>query len=250
MTKKTRRASGVNGEYSKLLKDIRSFVGFDYDLRKPLSPSQKGKITKYHNMLFGQEGLTRRAVKLYRPRNEKHLKVARSYARVPGGFSELKAIPIPAANPENTKVDFDSSGNLVIRDHHVSRRYAEFNPLEMVQNPSAEIRRAIRQLGNAKAFTVNVGNHETHGSIDRTGIENKVREIMTKYQVGNEVSLADGRKRVITEKQTWDKFLNGIVGYSFHNQASYAEYKIAARHAQIENSKKARRIRRRAKRGN
>jgi len=128
------------------MKQLRPFVDWNVDLRKPLSPSDKRRITIYHKQL---EDMRKRPHKVYRPRTKESAKAAREFAgnALPG----FNAIPIPVADP-----------------------------IRLAKEPKEYIESLIKRHPQ-KYFKISIGKSETLGTFARGKIGKEIERIMGNY---------------------------------------------------------------------
>jgi len=202
----------INKEYSKKLKAIRSFVDFDYDLRKPLHPNSKAKINKYFEAINAIEA---RPNKVYRSKNKKRVKDVQEFGR--NGFEKLPGIKVAfyestAANP--IKLRFDKKG-IHAHGEFFDIRYVPFHLQKLLDNPEKEIDRALNSDGSkgAKFFRVAVGDggqYSIASPASRDQVQNVVGDLMKKY-VKND---SDGKPK----NNYWGNWLHGLLPMTARNQ--------------------------------
>lgn len=206
--------------YKEKYKRIKKFVNFNHDLRfsaenfeEKLSKRDKYLISYYNNVLFGNpktaesQGAVNYDVYVYRPHSETNKRKAARAAQITGQYKELKAIPIPRANPnKKPKLKFKKD-KLVIQEDNIRRELAYFNMTALAKNPEKEIKRAYDSLSEKDAVVIMAGFREilnqSAGTLD--GLQEQVKIKMQRYS-------------------NYGQWLHGIIGYGFINQETYTDY--------------------------
>src|SRR4051812_16427516 len=101
------RKAKLNGISAQRLKEIRRFVEFDYDLRKPLTKSAKSKIKRYHDEITA---LTNRPYQVFRPRSKQHLREAQEFAQHEQFLPKLRVAFIPTDGANKVELKFTKKG--------------------------------------------------------------------------------------------------------------------------------------------
>jgi hypothetical protein len=223
--KKTRKSNLVK------FADKLSLNKSENNFNSELSLSEKQKISKYHKILFGEKnnGALNQDAYIYRPRNKNHKKLALEASGITENAPELKAVPIPRANPKE-KISFEFKKDKIIsKEGNVSRETILFNRRALAGNPRREITRVWNKLKNKKSVKILSGK----------------REIIGTKNDRNEISALEGMiQKIEALQQTYSnsaEWLIGLSGYSFNNQKTFKEYKTAR--AKGKNAKKKNRNR-------
>ena len=203
----------INKEYSKKLKAIRSYVSFDYDLRKPLHSSQKAKINKYFDAI---NSIQARPNKVYRSKNKKRVKTVQEFGR--NGFDNLPDIKVAfyetsEANP--VKLRFDKKG-LQAHGEYFDIRYVPFDLPALLDNPDAEIQRVLNDPGTKGAdwFRVAVGKNGEYSIASpriRDNVPGFIQYLMNKYQKTDE----SGKEL----NNYWGNWMHGLLPMTAKNQS-------------------------------
>jgi hypothetical protein len=223
------KQNNINGIHAQRLKSIRSFVNFDYDLRKPLSRHQKRKIKTYFDEI---DALTARPYHAYRPRSKAHLKKAQEFAQHEKRLPGLKVAFIPTNGIEKPKIRFTKSGELIAETEHVRTRFLEFDPLELIESPIQHTEDVIAKDKQAKSFTILAGRYEIPNSYSRERVGAWVSKFAEKY----------------SNQDANNYFGNWMVGLNAHHfkeQASFDEYREAKAKAKKDLQRKRRNKKRR-----
>lgn len=204
-------------DHKKMLKDIRPFVSFNFNLNRKLTTAQKSKITRYHSILYGKldsvketggknfsQGLLNRSHILYRPRNPTRKKKALEIANAKG-FPDLKAIPILSPAHEKQRVHFDRFGNLTLKGATVDKVFELFNKKSLIKNPEKEVNRITNKYPSVKSWRIQNGKNEISPGVERESIASEVILLMNTYD-------------------NFDKWLDGLVGNTFNNQMKFNDY--------------------------
>lgn len=132
-------------QYKDKLKALRGLVDFDYDLRKPLHPRQKGKINKYYKELQEAKG---QPYRIYRPRNKNKLRAVQEAAGMQ--LKDFKVAVIPNLDPENpTKVKIKNN-KVIFSGKYSDRIFRKFNQINLIENTEKEIERILNQMQGDK----------------------------------------------------------------------------------------------------
>lgn len=200
----------INGIHAQRLKDIRAFINFDYDLRKPLTKYQKRRIKQYWDEI---NQLTARPYQVYRPKSKAHLKEAQQFAQHGKRLPGLKVAFIPIANPKKkTKIRFTKAGKLITETDHVSTQALEFDMTKLIKDPFGHTNDVIKQNTHAKAFSITADQFEIPQTYSRETIANGVLKMAMKYS--NE-----------ERNNYFGNWMFGLKAHHFKNQADLMEYK-------------------------
>ncbi len=197
------------------MKQLRPFVDWNVDLRKPLSPSDKRRITIYHKQL---EDMRKRPHKVYRPRTKESAKAAREFAgnALPG----FNAIPIPVADPKTAKVKFRKGLGIKTQSAGGSQTFIPFgDPIRLAKEPKEYIESLIKRHPQ-KYFKISIGKSETLGTFARGKIGKEIERIM-----GNYTTLKD--------------YLRGLYAINIGPQGSIEKYLLSKAEAKTKAKKEA-----------
>lgn len=225
------KQNNINGIHAQRLKSIRPFVNFDYDLRKPLTKSQKRTIKKYHDAI---DKLQARPNKIYHPRSEKNKKEAQAFSQHPKGLPGIKVAFVPTAN-KDAKVTFGKDGRMILKTKHVATQDIRFDPVNLALNPKDEVKRAIQDHPRAKSFTIKADEHEIPISYDKATFSRGVIKLMDKY------ANADANNY-------FGNWLFGAKAHYFTDQTDFSEFQRSKDKAKKELQKKRRNKKRRNQR--
>lgn len=215
----------INGIHAQRLKDIRPFINFNYDLRKPLTKYQKRRIKQYWDEI---DKLTARPYQIYRPRSKVHLKKAQIFAQHEKNLPGLKVAFIPVSNPnKKTKIRFTKKGELIAETEHVRTRFLEFDMFELINDPVGHAQELVDGDPFGKAFSILAGQFEIPAAYSRNLVAEQVGKYALKYS--NEEA-----------NNYFGNWMNGLNSHHFKNQASFMDY-------QAEKSKAKKRLQRERK---
>lgn len=215
--------------HSQRLKAIRPFVNFNYDLRKPLSCYQKSKIKKYYDEV---QALTARPYHVYRPKSKARLKKAQEFGQHEHQLPGLKVAFIPTSG-ETPRIRFNKAGDIVATTKHVTTRVLSLDTDELINDPIGHVKSVIQKDKEAKRFTVLCGRYEIPVSQSRATIPEFVARLTARYD--NEAA-----------NNFHGKWLHGLAGHHFHEQADFDEYFNEKQKAKKKLQKKRRLAKRRA----
>jgi hypothetical protein len=215
-----------NKNYSQLMRDIRPFVDFNFDLRRTLTPAQKGQITKYHSYI---EQLTIRPHQVFRSPNKKHLKAAQEFGQHDPKNKRLKVAFVPNASDERMKLEFNKDGsvtghtaNVIIQNIRIDRvklaRAAVQD--EDSDDPEASyvaeyLDRLIKKGPKAKVYAIQAGAFEISRTFTRDEVADAIQRYMGKYSSGEDNK----------NSNYWGNWLFGVNTYNFKDQAAVGEYR-------------------------
>jgi hypothetical protein len=127
--------------YKEKMKELRGFVDFDYDLRKPLQSRSKGKIDTYWKELQESKG---QSYRVYRPRSKSRLKQVREAAGV--SLKGFKAIPIPNPNPQDPTRVIINKGGVTFSNKSSNKHFFSFNKTALSKDSDKEARRVLAKM--------------------------------------------------------------------------------------------------------
>ena len=213
--------NSVNGIHAKRSKAIRSFVNFDYDLRKPLTEYQKRKVRDYYDEI---DALTNRANQIYRPRKKENLFAAQRLAQHEKMLPGLKVAFIPTAEP--VKVTLTKTGGSY-KTKHIKTKVITINPKSLASNPDREIRRVLKVAKGASNFHILAGRYEIRKPVRPNKLEARIKTLMGRYSEGGKL-FRKSRKGNSNHYRNW---LIGVAANTFTEQAAYNEYLDAKKEA-------------------
>ena len=208
----------MNGIHAERLKEIRRFVSFNYDLRKPLSQYEKRKIKRYYeeiSAITNRPGETR----VYRARRQDHRETVQAAVGMDKSLSELKTVPITAA--EKTAVEF-SGKKLKFKTEHVTKEFHPATPEELIANVRGLTNRILADAPGAKSFSPASNSMETRKSASRSKLFQTLMFILNVYDPSLSI------------------WFNGVWAYYFKRQADFDEYKAAFADAQKKRKRRKR----------
>lgn len=204
--------------HAQRLKEIRRFVDFDYDLRKPLTESAKRKIKKYHDEI---QALTNRPYQVFRPRQARHLREAQEFAQHEKLLPGLKVAFVPTDGTNRVKLRFTKKG-VVGQTKHVTIRDVKLSVAQLLINPEKHVNERIQ--GNpAKQFTVQAGRYEIPQPYLPSTIGKAVARLVSRYGQAGGVNPDNNHY--------FGRWLHGLKAYEFEAQAGLQEYLIEKQNA-------------------
>jgi hypothetical protein len=217
----TRKKRTINGNYGEKLKALRSFVDFNYDLRKPLKSAQKAKINRYYSAL---DRIQARANVVYRGKSKTRVREVQKISR-----NEFDALPgfkvaFVESSPANpTRVKFSKKGKPRLKSQYFDMGFIPFNMRALAKNPNAEITRAMNEDRAANWFRVSTGKYSMMSAISRRVLPGKLEQLMQKYSPSaeNPELLNSGGK---TRAHHWNQWLNGLIPLHTANQTELTEF--------------------------
>lgn len=207
MPKNTRRQSAKQ-LHSERLKKIRSYVEFNYDLRKPLTPAAKRKIKVYYDEI---QALTNRPYQVFRPRSKAHRIESQEFAQHEKMLPQLKVAFVPTNGKEKLKIRFTAKG-VIADSEHVRIQHIRLSTSALLRDAAAHVNERIKQT-NAKSFTIQAGRYEIPAGFARDVIGNGVARYVSKY--GN----AD-------KNNYFGNWLHGVFAHTFTGQDTIQSYLV------------------------
>jgi ribosome modulation factor len=201
----------VNGIHAERLKQIRRFVNFDYDLRKPLSSAAKKKVKRYHDEITA---LTNRPYQVYRARDPNNLKKAQKFAQHEKRLPGLKVAFIPTDGANRVKLSFNKSG-VTAHTKYVNTRHIEFDAAQLIEDPEGYVERKLRNV-NAGQFTIQAGKYEIPQGYIKSSVPKAVARLTMRYGEASGVEEDNNHH--------FSRWLHGVFAHTFEKQADLVEY--------------------------
>lgn len=203
------------------LKEIRPYINFNYDLRKPLSKTQKRKIAVYYNELAA---LFSRPYQIYRPKGGRASKKLQAFAQHDRYLPGLKVAVIPN-NGEEMKITKNKKGEYKAKGEFVEFSTVPLDTDELLENPEAHVNERIEQYP-AKQYTIQAGRYEIPIPHLPNTVGKAVAKLCAKYSDES-------------DNHYFGNWLHGLIRYKFHNQEQIKDY-LVTKHAAIKRDKKER----------
>lgn len=216
-----------SADYKAKMKQIRSYVSFNYDLRKPLTAGQKARITKYHNYLMGSIAPDSPSTYVYRPRDKKTLRTVQKAVGTPPGFGALKVAFVPTLSDSVKSMRYNKkSGTFVVTSLYGQSVYIPLDPERMIgANAAQYIDQAINRHKKFPRYVIQYGEWDSP-AMSREFITEEIVKLAERYNVpGN---------------HNYKNWLMGITAINITNQADRDKY-LDARHAAALEKTRARR---------
>lgn len=195
------------------LKEIRKFVDFDYDLRKPLTPYAQRKIKKYHDEI---SALTNRPYQVFRPRSSAHRVQAQRFAQHETHLPGLKVAFIPTDGINPVRLKFTKHG-VVAKTEHVQWEVIQLSQAGLYKDAAAEVERKIRRRPESQ-FTINAGKYEIPQPYIKESLPGAVARLVMRY---GEASGLDEENN-----HHWSNWLESVKAYKFDHQTGVQEFLI------------------------
>lgn len=194
----------LNGVHADRLKKIRTYVSFNYDLRKPLSAYEKRKIKTYFDALqvpLGRPG----NVQVHRPRRDDHLSIAKKATGL-GGLRDLKAVPVVSA--EKTKIRYTKKA-IKLKSEHVTKEFYPVNAADLINDAKrkAIVGDILKTYPKAKRFVLAAQGFESAQGTSRKKLNEFIFMQITTY----------GDNNILT-------WLTGVYVFEYKNQTDYDAY--------------------------
>ena len=202
-------------QYKQRMRELRSYVAFDYDLRKPLSNSAKAKINRYYAQL---ETLTIRPHQVYRARGKKNLRSVQRFAQHDPRFKEFTVAFVPTDGEQRQRIRINTKGSVVATTDAISRHEIPFDRLRLIAEGKPYIESVIARGPKVRTYIIQAGAFEVPSSSLPANIVNDVLKYMTRYN-------AKDYDADSSSSHYFGNWLTGVNGYNFRNQESLAQYR-------------------------
>ena len=206
---------------------IKPYVAFQVNPRKGLSAYEKRKVRAYFKLIRKLQSPSR-PVHVYRGKvGSKRLKGAQKYAQHPTGFRQLRVAFIPNPSGESVRLKFAKDGRLIsiTSKEGITRRVYLFKDYEEYHGEAFDDTETVckrifnADKGKSKFWFIANGEYEIKsGEFSAEFVPEQIKALFNQYS--RETSATD-------EAHVAERWLNGIVGYTFFGQLSYEEYKKA-----------------------
>lgn len=212
-------------KYKKQLKQLRPYVSFNYDLRKPLSKGQKANITKYYNEFKRLTDYPQTFT--YQGRNKNNIEEVKAYA---GNYTlpKWKKIIVPYYGDEPPKIRFTKKKELKLKSEYINSLFIRFDKTKLIEDSENYLNKLLKSHPTFELFKAVTISAELGKTSDRNFIVPNTLMLMAKYQ------------------ETFPKWLTGWNAYTFTNQKSIDAY-LKAKGKAVEQVKQKRANRRRGK---
>jgi len=221
-----RKTHKINGKYNDRLKQIRKYVDFDYDLRKPLAPAQKGKINKYWEFIQdrtqGDE-----PIKSFRGRKKQHIETAKAAAGTPPELKDLNTAFFTTTSGD-IKIKFDKEGNLTIKNDFVDTSFLPLDPDELLSDNAEDYINDLVTENGFDKYTMTYGEWDSH-DFDAPNAAGEVMRL-----INNPKYTGDPQAN-----HYFENWLFGINGLTFKSQRTLDMYLSDKKEAQIRRKKNA-----------
>lgn len=203
---KSTRAKIAKQLHSERLKQIRPYVDFNYDLRKPLSRAAKRKIKLYSDEV---SALTNRPYQVYRPRRADHLEEAQEYAQHEKRLPGLKVAFVPTDGKRKLKIKYTAKG-IVASGENVDTAHIRLSVSGLLRDAVAHVESRIKSYPQ-QSFAIQAGRYEIPASFSRSRIAAGVARFVAKYSERD-------------KNNYFGNWLKGINAYSFKGQENLQGY--------------------------
>ena len=206
-----------NNDYTQLMKLIRPYVSFDYNLndikKLGLENSQKAELRKYYSEI---KNLTARTHQVYRARSPKNLKLAQNQSGHSSNLKYMKVAFVPT-NGEKSRIRVNNKqGKIIVTTGNVIHERLAFDVKRLARNTEKHVLDTIKKAPDAKEFTIRVGEEGIFEirakTFKRADVSQGVINLMNSY--------SDKK-----QNNFWQNWLYGVEAYKFKNQKSFNEYR-------------------------
>jgi hypothetical protein len=219
------------------LREIRSHVAFDYDLRKPLTPAAVRKINKYwkgiQELQKGRENVP------YKTRSKAQREAALQFAQTGKGLNELTTAFIPVSNAKNKptvelvrrkgKKGAKPTYTFYVHETGVTSTGVYFDSKKLVKDPDGHISAVLAPFRkNFKYAAITAGKYEIPKPVSLPRLASAVKALMRRYSEGGSryrPMQRNGKRK----KNHWREWLHGARLYELTNQKPRADFMKAKR---------------------
>lgn len=211
--------------YAQRLRDIRPFVDFDYDLRKPLSSAAKAQISRHWEYI---QKLTVRPHRVYRSKNAENLRAVQRFAQHdPKHFPHVKVAFVPNPTKERMRITVGKDGRVRGKTKNIAQVEIPLDAEELAaadENGILEdyIDALIDEAPPAKRYVVRAGAFEVPSARSREHITEYVADLMQRYGA----SKYDPDDK---DSHYYANWMFGITGYNFEEQSDLEHYRAEKR---------------------
>lgn len=214
-------------QYRQRMREIRRFVSFDYDLRKPLSSAAKAKINRYYAQI---ERLTVRPHQVYRAKKSDNLRAVQRFAQHDRRYKEIKVAFVPTDGKNKARVSVNRKGEVRSKIGYVRMFEIPFDMERLVTEGREYIKEAIDNGPEVKRYVIQAGAFEVPSTSLRKDIVDDVAKYMSKYG-------ADRYDADNPSSHYFGNWLFGVNGYTFRAQDELTAYRHNKQQATIRKAK-------------
>jgi hypothetical protein len=223
----TRRQRITPAQYRQRMREIRKYVAFDYDLRKPLSSAAKARINNYHAAI---EKLTIRPHQVFRARNPDNLAAVQRFAQHDKRHPLIKVAFVPTDGKNKARVSVNRKGEVRAKIGYVRMFEIPFDMERLVEEGAEYVKEAIAAGPEVKRYVIQAGAFEVPSTSLPRDIVQDVQRHMSKY--GSDKYDADN-----PNSHHFQNWLFGVNGYTFRNQDELTDYRHNKQTATIKKAK-------------
>lgn len=218
----------TNSQYAELIKRIRPFVSFDWNLndvkKYGLSKYDKQTIKIYYKEI---KALQSRPHQIYRPRKKENLRTSQEYSQHQKKLKYLKTAFVPT-DGQKAKIYFSKKGKMkVILGSKVEQKFIPLDAKKLSKNAINHVNEKIKNYGNKTRFKVNAGEYEINKTMEKIFVAQYVQSLVDQYST-------DKAKK---EEHYFGRWLNGLKAITFKNQKNYQAYKKALKEERAKRKK-------------
>lgn len=202
-------------DYRQRMRDIRKFVDFDYDLRKPLSSAAKARINSYHDAI---EKLTIRPHQVFRARTEKNLRAVQRFAQHDKRHKLIKVAFVPTDGESKAKVSISRRGEVRSKVGHIRVFEIPLDTDRLIEEGADYVAEAIAEGPEVQRYVIQAGAFEVPSTSLPEFVVRDVSRIMAKYG-------ADKYDPNKNSSHYFGNWLFGLNGYRFRKQDELTAYR-------------------------
>lgn len=213
---------------------VKGFSAADgYDLRRidDWSPAKKRRVREYYEKIHHLYAQERRIV---RPRDPQHLRLLQKGFHGEDDSKQFKVafIPytdparLPGAKPKKLRIRYNKRG-VVFDLGNYQRHVYDFDKKALLRNPDAEIKRAVDAMPGARLFFIKVDQFQTLNGMSAGIMAQKIKMLMAQYDGRKPIPKGSGNAGDHPKWHKWDKWLDGLYGYSFSKRVDIGKLQRA-----------------------
>lgn len=189
--------------------------GFDLRKSEEWTGAQRARVTKYWRVMAPHVAKSHKARYFKR---EDHLREAIAYTQQEAFLPGQRAALFAAEESEALRVKFDSRGAIAVKRQGVEVDKVYFDVKGFMEDPEAEIQKAIEALPDSKRYKIMMGPHESRGSFNKESLPDAIRFLLSKYSDDEVYDPLD------LNSQYYQNWLLGLVGYKGRTEQSTEKF--------------------------
>jgi hypothetical protein len=213
-------------QYKKMYKELKPYINFPLDLRKPLTRGQKTVITKYFTELQRLTNNKPYDVQIYRSKNKNKLKKVQELGGQDTHLTKFKVAFVPKTSPQQ-KIRFNKSGEAYTKGVYVKATFIPLDAEILATDSAIDYVNSVIEKRSENSFSIQAGDYEINGTFSKNRVASEVNKLCMRYS--NQDS-----------NNYFGNWLGGLFANEFENQSDLDSYRESKRNAQIKRDRNAR----------